>query len=288
MSLSSNQLDAFSEIAKTGSFSKAAKNLALTQSALSQRIMNLEEELGTALLIRASTGIRTTAAGEELLRYCQSRANLETECLSLLKQTRPGALAGTIRIGGYSTVMRSLALPSLANLLARYPELRLEIVTKEMRDLPGLLRTGATDYIFVDHPLEKRELESHLLGYEEYVLIESRAAQGNRDVIFDHDAEDDTTFRFFETQEKPAKKPNRSFLDEIYGIIDGVALGLGRAVVPKHLIAVDKRVRTVSGLKTLLSPVYLACYQQSISTQLHQAVMKRLIDDSKKLLRQKN
>ncbi len=284
MSLSSSQLDAFYEIAKTSSFSKAAKNLAVTQSALSQRVKNLEGELGTSLLIREPSGIRLTSAGEELVQYCKHRQALESECLGRIKKPGSASLVGVIRVGGYSTVTRSLILPALRPLLAENPEVRIEVVTREMRELPKLLRSGETDFVFLDHALEKEGVEAHLLGYEENVLIESKTADVRTDVFLDHDLEDDTTLRFFEAQGRKQKKLNRAFLDEIYCILDAVELGMGRAVVPQHLLRTGKRVQAVPGFKSLRLPIYLNYYRQSFYTRLQEVVIDCLSRETRSRL----
>jgi len=77
MGLSSSHLEAFAAVAQAGGFSKAAKILHLTQSALSQRIMNLEDDLAITLFIRDPSGLRLTPAGDELLRYWQMHHGLE-------------------------------------------------------------------------------------------------------------------------------------------------------------------------------------------------------------------
>src|SRR5438876_936300 len=118
MSLSSSQLDAFVEVSRLKSFSKAAKSIHLTQSALSQRIAHLEEDLGTALFIRESAGLRLTTVGEELLQYCRNRASLEEECVSRIRNAHGDTMVGVVRIGAYSTVMRSIVLPSLSDFFA--------------------------------------------------------------------------------------------------------------------------------------------------------------------------
>ena len=64
MSLPSNYLDAFQEIAKSGGFSQATKVLNISQSALSQRIKNLEEEIGLTLFVRTPTGVLLTEQGD--------------------------------------------------------------------------------------------------------------------------------------------------------------------------------------------------------------------------------
>lgn len=230
------------------------------------------------------SGIRLTSAGEELVRYCKHRQVLESECLGRIKQPKSASLMGIIRVGGYSTVTRSLILPALRPLLAENPEVRIEVVTREMRELPTLLRSGETDFVFLDHALEKEGAEAHLLGYEENVLIEPKTAHARADVFLDHDLEDDRTLRFFEAQGRKQKKPNRAFLDEIYCILDAVELGMGRAVVPQHLLRAERRVQTAPGLKPLRLPVYLNYYRQPFYTRLQKAVIERLTQEVKSRL----
>ena len=64
-------LEALDAVAASGSFEGAAQRLHLTQSAISQRIRQLEERSGTVLLVR-DTPVRATAAGQKLLARCKS------------------------------------------------------------------------------------------------------------------------------------------------------------------------------------------------------------------------
>jgi len=284
MSLSSAQLDAFYEVSRCKSFSKAATLLHVTQSALSQRIAHLEQELGATLFIRAPSGLCLTLLGEELQHYCKSRSMLEDECVSRIKNAQSGTMVGVIRIGAYSTVLRSIVLPSLSPFLIAHEDVRLEASSKETRDLPQALRSGEVDFIFLDHRLESEKVETVFLGDEEYVLIESKHVNRDNSVYFDHDVQDQTTLRFFEAQSQRPKVVSRSFLDEIYAIIDGVALGLGRAVVPLHLVKNDKRIRRVKELKPLRIPVYFIYNRQSVYTRLQKAVIALLEREPKAFL----
>ena len=86
MKLSGMLMEAFYQIAKTGNFTRAAAALHITQSALSQRIKQLEEELGVTLLIRERSGTVLTTEGERMLRYCQLQSTMEEE---MLRDIRP-------------------------------------------------------------------------------------------------------------------------------------------------------------------------------------------------------
>lgn len=285
MSLPSLQLDAFVAVAKAQNFSRGARALHITQSALSQRILNLEQSLGLTLFIRDPSGIRLTEAGRKLLRYCQMKDSLEEEFLGSVSGPAGKQLSGLVRIGGFSTVVRSVILPSISALLAENPSLQVEFLTREMRELPGLLETGQADFILLNRPYEKQGVVNVELGFEENVLVEPKGALARDDVFLDHDAEDSTTEDFFQLQNKAPKKWRRSFFDEIYAILDGVAAGAGRAVIPLHLVNQAKGVVVSKGYRSMKSPVYLCYYQQAFYTALQRKVIEAIEAKAPKLLK---
>lgn len=274
MSLPSLQLDAFYALARAGHFTRAAERLHITQSALSQRIQNLERELETTLFIRDRQGARLTQEGLELLRYCQAKEGLESEFLSLLRSKTPRSLAGRIRLGGYSSVLHSLVVPALAPLLKRHESVRLYCLAREVYELPGLLQQGEVDFIVLDRRWEREGVASLLLGHENHVLVERKDYKGP-EVYIDHDERDELTFRYF-SQRKKGWSGQRHFLDDIHGLIEGVRNGLGRAVLPRHLIEGDSELRIVDPTHVLRVPVYLHHFEQPFYSRLHAATIEAL------------
>lgn len=270
MKISSNSLEAFLEVARSRHFTQAAKNLGLTQSALSQRILNLEESLSTTLFIRDRAGPRLTSEGEQLLRHAQTLEALEAEFLG-----KSGGLEGSVRVAGFSSVTRSLLLPALAPLLRQHP-LQCTVLTRELGDLPDLLRRGEADFIVIDNELPREDLEAVFLGYEENVLVRPRRHKLSHEVYLDHDPNDLTTARYFQKGQGKAKKLERRFLDDVYGLIDGVRLGCGQAVLPRHLIEGEKDLEVVDGERVLKIPVWLHYPAQPYYTQLHRKVREAL------------
>lgn len=283
MALSSSQLEAFYALAQTRNFTRAAERLRVTQSALSQRILNLESELETTLFIRDRAGILLTEPAQELLRYCQSKNALEGEFLSHLRAGKKGALAGWLRIAGFSSVMPSVILPALAPLLAENPDVRILVLVREIRDLPGLLQRGEADFIILDRAIEREDLVSHELGSERNVLVEKRGYSGP-EIYLDHDEEDEVTLRYLKLARKRAGKIERRYLDDVHGILAGTRLGLGRAVVPLHLVRNDRELRVVDGATVLSAPIYLHYHAQPYYSRLHLAVSENLIRSCRKLL----
>jgi DNA-binding transcriptional LysR family regulator len=273
MILNSSHLEAFFACAQAGHFTKAAERLHITQSALSQRIKNLEEDLGTTLIIRDRGGLRLTDQGEELLRYCQTKEQLENQIVGSIKMRSGSRLNGVIRIGGYSSVMRSIVLPALSSLMKENPEVQIKMVTKELYDLRPMLKSGAIDFMILDEKLDQENLVATVLGYEESVMVKKRGKEPP-EIYLDHDEEDQTTLRFLKRRSSGGIA--RHYLDDVYGIIDGVRLGLGYAVLSKHLIENEKDIVIVDSERSKRTPVVLHFYDQPFYSKLHAAIREAL------------
>lgn len=285
MSLSSIQLEAFVSVAKTQSFSAGAKELNITQSALSQRILNLESELGTTLFVRDPSGIRLTELGEKMLRYCQMKDSLEEELLGQLKTPKGHLLSGQIKLGGFSTVVRSILIPTISPILTENPDIQVEFLTREARHLPRLLESGEADFILLNKPYEKHGVENIEIGFEENVLVEPKNGKYRQDVFLDHDSNDTTTVDFLSLQDRPPKNWKRSYFDEIYTIIDGILSGAGRAVIPLHLAKQIEGLKICKGFRSMKTPVYFCYYKQAFYTSLQKRVIKDIETKAPKLLK---
>jgi DNA-binding transcriptional LysR family regulator len=273
MKISSLQLEAFYAVAQARNFTVAAQTLHVTQSALSQRISNLEAHVQTTLFIRDRAGIRLTEAADELLRYCRLQADFEGEFLGKYSSTQ-GDLAGVVRIAGVSSVMRSLALPGLVDLAAEHPQVQLQTFTREIRELLPMLKNSEADFILTSKASGRDEVESLHLGDERNVLVRTTKKKSS-DTFLDHDEADETTYQYLKLQRKSSANVRRHFLDDIYGVIEGVQLGLGQAVVPEHLVSAAKGITIIEG-KALEIPVYLQYFKQPFYSKLHQSVVQVL------------
>jgi DNA-binding transcriptional LysR family regulator len=122
-----NDLVAFLAVAKERSFTKAAAQVGVSQSALSHTIRGLEERLGLRLLTRTTRSVAPTEAGERLLRAAGPRLDeIEAE-LAALSELRDKP-SGTIRITAHDHAVRAVLWPALARLLPDYPDIKVEIV----------------------------------------------------------------------------------------------------------------------------------------------------------------
>ena len=127
MNFSFPQLQAFTTIISSGSLGRAADALHITQPALSRTIKKLETELGAALFERHSKGMRLTAIGEALLPHATLLLR-EAESAHEEIDAMRGLAKGTIRVGAVASIA-TLVLPlAVSSVLARWPNLRVEIV----------------------------------------------------------------------------------------------------------------------------------------------------------------
>jgi DNA-binding transcriptional LysR family regulator len=122
-----NDLLAFVAVARERSFTKAAAQLGVSQSALSHTVRGLEARLGLRLLNRTTRSVSPTEAGERLLLTVGRRfeeIEAELEALTELRE-KP---AGTIRITATENATDTILLPRLAKLLPDYPDIKVEII----------------------------------------------------------------------------------------------------------------------------------------------------------------
>lgn len=122
-----NALAAFLAVAREQSFTRAAAQLGVSQSALSQIIRALEARLGLRLLSRTTRRVAPTEAGERLLRTLAPRLDEIESDLAGLSELRDKP-AGTIRITTHEHAARTVLWPALARLLPANPDINVELV----------------------------------------------------------------------------------------------------------------------------------------------------------------
>ncbi len=121
-----DDLASFAAVVRARSFTRAAAQLGVSQSALSQTVRTLERRLDLKLLNRTTRSVSPTEAGERLYQTVASRfSDIEAE-LAVLGELK-GKAAGTVRISATEHAVRSLVWPRLEAWLAQYPDIRVEM-----------------------------------------------------------------------------------------------------------------------------------------------------------------
>jgi DNA-binding transcriptional LysR family regulator len=122
-----NDIVAFLAVARERSFTRAAAQLGVSQSALSQTLRGLEGRLGLRLLTRTTRSVAPTEAGERLLRAAGPRLEEIEGELAALSELRDKP-SGTIRITAHDHAIRAVLWPAVEKLLPDYPDIKVEIV----------------------------------------------------------------------------------------------------------------------------------------------------------------
>lgn len=172
------QLEAFYWAARLGSFAVAALRLHVTQSSLSRRISDLEEDLGQQLFSRSGQRAAITDAGTRLLPYATQMLDLETQARSSHGET--AALRGVCRFG-VSELVATTWLPKLVtNVLKQHPDLVLQPYVDLTAGLERKLERGELDFAVIPGPSRMSALAHRPLGDLDYAWMAAptRLARG--------------------------------------------------------------------------------------------------------------
>ena len=156
------QLRYFLRLSETLNFSVASKELFITQSTLSQQILNLERELDQQLFIRNSHEVLLTEAGRMLLPLARESVYKVDNCFLRMQELK-NMLTGELNIGvTYS--FSSMISETMIDFLKKYPKVKLNVFYASMTDLIERLQRHELDFVVAFKPTEHNEhIESRLL-----------------------------------------------------------------------------------------------------------------------------
>ena len=159
-------LESFVAVAKSGSYSQAARQLGVSRALMSKRIMALEARLGARLLNRNTHQLSLTDAGTTYLTSCQSAlAELESAEASLIERRK--VPRGSLRVLAPHTFGRTQVWPAAIRFMRRYPEIDLYIGIRDLgRQTVDLVAGG------FDLALRTRELADSSLVMRKIVPLD--------------------------------------------------------------------------------------------------------------------
>lgn len=148
----------FYTVARCGSLTAAAKELYVSQPAVSQSIRQLEEQLGGRLFVRTARGIELTPEGNAMMDRISRAMGLIDEAENTFHQMKQ-LMAGRVRMGAADTLCRFLLLDSIQQFHQRYPDVIIQVTNRTTRDTLQLLRLGKVDVGLINLPLDERDIE---------------------------------------------------------------------------------------------------------------------------------
>ena len=251
----------FKEVAETGNISLAAKNLYISQSAVSQSIKQLEVALQARLFSRSPRGVTLTGEGQMLYEYVRSALSLLSTGEDKLSQAQQ-LLLGTLTIGASDTVTSLFLTPYLEAFHRKHPGIRLKIVSGRSAKVLGLLKSGVVDIAFASSPADKSSLSDFPCFETHSVFV----AGSNYPCDFDHvyTLQEIAAFPLILLERKAS---SRVFLEQYFlkrGVtltpeielssrsllVDMAAIGLGVAGVTEEFVKRDLEHGSIRVLKT--------------------------------------
>ena len=233
-------------VADHGSLTKAGEELYLSQSAVSQQIRRLEEELGVEVFHRTSRSVELTAEGRVILGYAQ-RVLAEVDGMRTELDELSGLLSGELRIGGvYPTGPYDL-FGLLADFRAAHPGVAIHMVETTQDDVLAALRADDLDCAFaaVDPDALGDEFAATLIWEEEFVValpVDHRLCKRQRITFEELAAEDLIAYRDNSALRRRLERtlgernlePRNAFICTEMAAVRGLASkGLGVAVIPR-------------------------------------------------------
>ena len=260
-SLNPDQLRAFVEVMERGSFTAAAKELNLTQPAITHQVHELERRFQVALVDRLGNRAFPTHAGEKLLEHARQLLDEDSRTQASMRRFLDGSL-GRVRIGTSMTVLIYLLPPILSRLKADHPQLEINLKGGLTSTTLSMLRTNALDLGLCALPVDDPAFEVVPLFNDELVaILPATLADVPKRVtpaflsrcplvLGNEDSALHRTIMAWLSAAGPMPKPVMQF-DNVEAIKSVVAVGLGASIVPSLCLGAGH----VTAANTLVVPL---------------------------------
>ncbi|ACL38431.1 transcriptional regulator, LysR family [Pseudarthrobacter chlorophenolicus A6] len=170
MNLDPRRLLVLLAVARTGGVLAAADELRITPSAVSQQLSKLEHETGQALVLRTPKGSVLTPAG---LAMAEAGEEIERALTVARERMESGAnIEGVVRIGGFTSFVRTVVIPRLPEWRNQFPQLQIRIVEDDYPALMRLLRQRQLDAVVVELDSTTAEQRTLAAGMIEEPLLD--------------------------------------------------------------------------------------------------------------------
>lgn len=174
-------LRTFLLLAKVKNFTQTAEQLFVAQSTVTNRIADLEAELGTPLFTRTKRTVTLTAEGFAFEQYARRILELEEAAFQELNSVRH--LSRTIHIGTTNTIYECYLYPQMRTLLNEHGDTALKITIGHSRDLLCALQDGILDLVYCYTPLIKKGISCEVFAVDELILVTKADTKQYRDGI---------------------------------------------------------------------------------------------------------
>lgn len=158
------------QIMESGSFTKAAEKLNMTQSAVSHAVGTFENELGFPIFIRNKGGVGLTSEGEALRPYIETLVITEDRLFNEANAIN-AVEAGTLRVGSFATAS-SRILPQIMKVYdERYPNIKVELIDSDYEIIKEKLEDGSIDIAVLEEKYIDKDYYKLPYLYDELMVV---------------------------------------------------------------------------------------------------------------------
>lgn len=168
----------FNSVAEAGNISRAAKQLYISQPAVSKSIQSLEDNLGTSLFIRNSRGVRLTEEGKILYEHTKNAFETLSRGEDNIKRIHDLGI-GHLRIGASTTLCKYLLLPYLNGFVKENPHIKITIDNQSSSHTLKQLENHVLDIGLVAKPAGTDTFDFHSLGEIEDIFVATKTYLDN-------------------------------------------------------------------------------------------------------------
>jgi len=246
--IETSQLQTILTVARSGSFSKAAQDLNVTQSAISQSVKNLENKVGVKLFKRSGRQVVLTTEGERLYHLASDYLEQMDQTLQIIRDNK-NTMTGRVRIGTHSGLGKSWVAHAMVDFASKFPDLNVDVRLSYAKNLVAQFEQFQLDCLVLPEGDLPTSGERVNIGSEKLGLVFPKNA--------DFPINSKTTLEelaqypliMFEEMESlffnwcrshygkiPSKMRKRLVVNSHGSILYGVSKGVGIAVVPTHVL----------------------------------------------------
>ena len=247
-----SQYKIFYEVAKAGNISKAAKELYISQPAISKAISKLEDSLNVPLFVRNSRGVHLTDEGQLLFEHTKAAFDSLSRAENELKRIKEFNI-GHIRIGVSNTLCKYILLPYLKGFIDNYPHMKITIECQSTAHTLSLLEQQHIDIGLIAEPSNKKNLTFIPVMEIEDIFV---ATQNYLDNLYLREGSDADVFQSGNIMLLDRTNMTRHYIDEYLKVshiqtnqllevttmdllIEFAKIGLGVGCVIKELVQRD-------------------------------------------------
>ena len=239
-----SRYDILLKVVACGSFNRAAEQLGYTQSALSQAVASLEDELGVTLLNRTRHGVSLSPDGEllfpDVMAICNAQRNLVNRISAIHH-----VLVGTVRIGTFTSISCRLLPDAICRFTSEYPKVTFELMHGNYHEIENWLLSGTADLGFLKlpvsgsldvFPLERERVVailplSHPLAASDSVPVQQLAKE--KFILLEEGNNAEITPIF----EDAGIEPDIAYrMKDDYTVMSFVERGLGIGILPERVL----------------------------------------------------